>query len=76
VKDKEEVMETPNIIQIVILIVVFVFGCFVGANNPQWFSDKWKEIKKTAELAKEKEGRDQIIKDAIAEYERMKQKVG
>lgn len=65
-------MEMPNFIEIIIVAAVFVFGCFVGANNPQWFSNKWKEIKKTAELAKEKEGREQIIKDAIAEYERMK----
>lgn len=63
-------MEFPSVIQIAISAAIFVCGCFVGANNPQWFSAKWKEIKKTAELAKEKEGREQIIKDSIAEYER------
>jgi hypothetical protein len=65
-------MDMPSIIEIVIAVIIFIAGCFVGANNPQWFSDKWKEIKKTAELAKEKEGRQQIISDAIAEYERQK----
>ena len=57
---------------VLVAAVIFVVGCYVGANNPQWFSDRWKDIKKTAEMAKEKEGREQIIKDAIAEYERTK----
>lgn len=50
--------------------VIFVVGCYVGANNPTWFSQKAREMKKFVEDAKSAEGRRQIVADTLAEMQR------
>ena len=64
-------MSVPYI-EVGIGVAIFIVGCFVGANNPQWFSQKAREAQKFIEDVKTAEGRKQIVADAIAEYERQK----
>jgi hypothetical protein len=55
-----------------IVVAAFVVGCFVGANSPEWFSQRAKDAKKFIEDTKTKEGRQQIVDDTIAEMKRQK----
>lgn len=55
---------------LIVAAAFYVFGLFTGANNPEWVSAKWREIRKAADQAKEAEGRKQLWADFLAEAKR------